>query len=278
MIGHKKILGLVACALMAVGGEASAQSPENVQFIAAPAPEMQDSGAIHEFVRFEGFEGEIGLKTVTGAPFSASFSTETTQTLADGNHIRQSSAGTLARDAQGRTRRDLTMSGLPSVAKSNKSPMHVIFLTDPVAGTHYVLNPDSKTAMSVGRHSNDGNVFYRRFDGASREQTEAGVTRTSLGTQTIGGIAAEGTRITRTIPAGAMGNEQPITIVMERWYSSELQTVVLSKHSDPRMGDSVFQLSDIQRAAPEESLFQVPPDYTVTQPPRPETLALPPTE
>lgn len=37
------------------------------------------------------------------------------------------------------------------------------------------------------------------------------------------------------------------------------------KRSDPRMGDTVFQLTNIQRAEPATTLFQVPADYTVKQ-------------
>jgi hypothetical protein len=89
------------------------------------------------------------------------------------------------------------------------------------------------------------------------------VTTTSLGSQTINGVLAEGTRTTRTIPVGAIGNANPIVITRERWYSPDLQTVVMTKRSDPRTGETVFQLTDIQRQEPDASLFQVPSDYTV---------------
>ena len=57
----------------------------------------------------------------------------------------------------------------------------------------------------------------------------------SLGKQNIGGVEAEGTKTTVTIPAGAIGNERPIEIVSERWYSPELQIVVMTRHIDPRL-------------------------------------------
>lgn len=84
----------------------------------------------------------------------------------------------------------------------------------------------------------------------------------SLGTQMIEGVRAEGTRTTFTIPAGAIGNDLPIQVVSERWYSPELQTVVMTKHSDPRMGDTVYRLTNINRNEPAPSLFQAPADYT----------------
>src|SRR2546428_519360 len=87
----------------------------------------------------------------------------------------------------------------------------------------------------------------------------------SLGTQAIEGLQAEGTRTTFTIPAGQIGNDRPIDIVDERWYSPDLQVVVLSKHSDPRMGEHVYRLTNITRAEPARTLFEVPSDYTVTE-------------
>jgi hypothetical protein len=95
--------------------------------------------------------------------------------------------------------------------------------------------------------------------------SDAEVNRESLGTQTIEGVEAEGTRVTFTIAAGKIGNERPIVTVNERWYSPELQTVVLSKNSDPRMGETTYRLTNISRGEPDPSLFQVPTDYTVKE-------------
>lgn len=86
-----------------------------------------------------------------------------------------------------------------------------------------------------------------------------------LGKQTIEGVEAEGTRLTTTIPAGEIGNEQPIEMVFETWYSSELQTVVMSKHSDPRSGENTYRLTNVNRTEPAHSLFEVPSDYTIQE-------------
>lgn len=87
----------------------------------------------------------------------------------------------------------------------------------------------------------------------------------SLGSQMFEGVRADGTRTTITIPAGAMGNDLPILIVSERWYSPELQTVVMTKRSDPRMGETFYRLSNISRAEPSRLLFEAPSDYTVEE-------------
>ncbi|HVG29231.1 MAG TPA: energy transducer TonB [Pyrinomonadaceae bacterium] len=94
-------------------------------------------------------------------------------------------------------------------------------------------------------------------------------TRESLGKQTVEGVEAEGTRTTVTIPAGAIGNERAIQIVSERWYSPELQTVVMTKHSDPRFGETTYRLTNVSRGEPDHSLFEVPAGFEVTPPPPP---------
>ncbi|MDQ3746221.1 MAG: energy transducer TonB [Acidobacteriota bacterium] len=101
----------------------------------------------------------------------------------------------------------------------------------------------------------------------NQEPTDSQTKKESLGKEVVEGVQAEGTRITTTIPAGAVGNEQPIQIVNENWYSPELQVVVMTTHSDPRFGTTTYRLTNIQRAEPAATLFQVPPDYTVKEGP-----------
>jgi len=85
----------------------------------------------------------------------------------------------------------------------------------------------------------------------------------SLGSKTLEGVVAEGTRTTITIPAGQVGNEQPLQTVAESWYSPELQTVVLSKRNDPRSGETVTRYTNISRTEPAHSLFELPSDYKI---------------
>jgi hypothetical protein len=86
-----------------------------------------------------------------------------------------------------------------------------------------------------------------------------------LGSQTFEGVTATGTRTTSTIPAGAIGNEQPIETATERWFSPALQVVVKSIRTDPRIGQTTESLQNLSRAEPNSSLFQVPGDYAVTE-------------
>jgi len=95
-----------------------------------------------------------------------------------------------------------------------------------------------------------------------------------LGTQNFEGIDAEGTRTTTTIPAGSIGNERPIEIVYERWYSKDLKMIVYSKHSDPRFGEQTYRLTNINRSEPDPSLFTPPPGFKVVSSNTPSTYRL----
>ncbi len=212
------------------------------------------------FVRFA---AGLGGKTVTGIPFTATLSTQTTQTLADGNRIQRTITGTIARDSQGRTRRDMTLPAIGSWTTSNQAAPHVIFINDTVDGTQYILDPNHKIAHQVRLFIRGRQAMRENQAGAPPQGQHGNVTTTDLGTRTINGVEAEGTRYTRTIPAGQIGNEKAIAITTERWYSPDLQMVVMTKRTDPIRGDSIRQLTDIQRGEPDRTLFQVPADYTL---------------
>jgi hypothetical protein len=253
-------VAVLAMCCMAQGQSGSGAPPPGRRGF-GPGPMSEDA------MGFVGFEAGLGGKTVTGAPFTATFSTTSAQSLADGNQIQRTTSGSLDRDSQGRTRRDLTLPALGPLAASGQSAPHFVFINDAVAGMQYILDPDRKIAreMKWRGPGKRGQGAPPNGQSGPPPGNQSNVTTVSLGTQTIGGVQAEGTRITRTIPAGAIGNANPIVITTERWYSSDLQTVVMTKTDDPRMGQTVFQLTNIQRQEPDASLFQVPSDYTVKQ-------------
>ena len=76
-------------------------------------------------------------------------------------------------------------------------------------------------------------------------------------------MSVEGTRTTIEIPAGKLGNDKPLEVIIERWYSSELQTVVMTRHVDPLIGEQIFRLTNIKRREPARELFAVPTDYRI---------------
>ena len=222
---------------------------------------------------------------VKGAPYSATINNESVQTLADGNRIIQTNTGTVSRDSQGRTRQD---AALPAIGNlSAASAPHLVFIQDPVAGTSYTLNLTDKTAwknpMPPGGTGVPGaavNTFFIQTASgppplppppppmialtknlATDEPPETNTE--SLGSQTMEGVLVNGVRTTRTIPAGQVGNDRPISIVTEVWTSADLRTIISSKRNDPRMGEQTFRLTNIVRAEPDPSLFTVPAEYKI---------------
>jgi hypothetical protein len=226
--------------------------------------------------KFISFEMSMNGKPVTGAPYAADAVTETTQTLSDGNHITRKTMNKTYRDSQGRTRREQSFQAIgPWSTNGDTSVM--VQINDPVAGVNYSLNSGAKEAtkiemMSPPTHAQmeadvRKNIAQAKAAGKHVSTYTAKVGQAkeeSLGSQMINGVQAEGTKNTITIPAGQIGNEQDINIVDERWYSTELQTLVKSVHNDPRMGTTTYQLTNIDRAEPSPSLFEVPADYKVT--------------
>lgn len=210
-------------------------------------------------------------KVVTNAPYSAVGVTETKQTFQDGNSIDRKVQFNIYRDGQGRTRRETTLSGVGPLAASGQ-PRSVVMIHDPVASTGYILHPDTKVAEQLPGPpggSNHAGGLQSKFQTRIQEEIANGtLKKDDLGTQTVNGVTAQGTRYTRTIPAGQIGNTNPITITNEQWYSPDLQVVVRSIRNDPRFGQTTYDLTQIQRSEPAASLFAVPADYTV----KPATL------
>jgi len=216
-----------------------------------------------------GFEGMHSGKLVKGAPFSATSTSTTMQTLQNGTTINRTAQGAIFRDSEGRSRREVSFSGVgPLEATGGTHKMVAIF--DPVAGVHYMLNPDKKIAHKMTLPvKGDGNpdkaqAFQQKMQARRQQEEASGVLKVeSLGTQMVNGVNAEGTRTTHTIVAGVIGNDNAIQVVSERWFSPDLQTVVKSTRTDPRFGTTTFSLTNIQKAEPAATLFAVPADYAV---------------
>jgi hypothetical protein len=208
-------------------------------------------------------------KVVNGAPYSAVAVMESQQTLADGNTIDRKIQSNVFRDSQGRIRRETTLPGVGPLAASGQ-PRTFVMIHDPVTSTAYILHPDTKVADQLPKRGEKGpkpmSDLQDRFSARmQREIADGTVKKEDLGTQTINGISAQGTRYTRTIPAGQIGNIKAIVITNERWYSPDLQVVVKSVRTDPRQGQTTYTLTNIQRTEPAATLFSVPSDYTVNQ-------------
>ncbi|MET0622345.1 MAG: hypothetical protein ABW250_05145 [Pyrinomonadaceae bacterium] len=287
----------------------------------APPPPVEMRG---DNLIFLATEMSFAGKLVKGAPYSAQAVTESVQQLADGNRIVRKNTAQVYRDSEGRTRREQTLGYIGPYSTAGDVPQ-TVFINDPVASVHYILDPAKKTARKLPRVEMRFKVEGDAKAAAEGEAVRAGERRKitqnemqkieiersytrvpgpdmppappappangtsfvitqsgegegatfmrysskyeakteKLEARSFDGVMAEGTRTTTTIPAGDLGNEQPINIVDERWYSNELQVVVMTRHSDPRAGETTYRLTNISRAEPAAALFQVPSDYAV---------------
>lgn len=206
---------------------------------------------------------------VKGKPFSADTTTDVVQTLSDGNHIRRHTISRFYRDSSGRTRREETFG---NVDPSNPGPHEVkIFVDDPVANSAYIFerseNKDSarkitrssKFSLTYSTTDKENNSPIRNLPALNESRD---ISKEDLGQKTIEGVQCTGTKQTITIPAGQIGNDQPIAIVTETWTAPSLGVIVQSSTNDPRYGETTYQLHNIQLVEQPISLFQ-PPAETI---------------
>jgi hypothetical protein len=227
---------------------------------------------------------EMGDKVVKGAPYSAEAVTERVQTLSDGNRIVHKNTSQVFRDSSGRIRREQAFGMIGNWVSAEEPEKH-IFINDPVAKVHYVLEPKDQTARKmklldkVASGPKGGepgleeeqDVFIPPAPGrAIREKIKMRtraeeIRKESLGKQTMEGLEVEGSRTVSVIAAGEIGNERPIEMFTEKWYSPELKVYVMTRRSDPRFGETTYRLTNIKRGEQDASLFQVPSNYKIEE-------------
>lgn len=218
-----------------------------------------------------------GGKTVKSAPFSAVAETSFVQPLLGGGQTTRKSTAKLYRDSEGRTRREQTLNNVGPFATAEDTP-EMVFINDPVAGVNYMLDARSHTARKSsarpapppdGRKPSSFSEANRREpppEGRKpSSESFSGAKTEALGKQMMEGVEVEGTRTTIIIPPEKSGYDQPLEIVSERWYSPVLQEVILSKHRDPRYGENIYRLTNINRGEPAAALFQPPAEYTISE-------------
>jgi hypothetical protein len=280
---------IIPVLILAVSPCVSAQDGGNAVFFQAQAPGPVTTVGIGMLPKGPG-------APVQGAPYSATITNESIQTLADGTRIVQTTNGNVARDSQGRTRQDASLPTIGNLSASDAP--HLVFIQDPVSQASYTLNLTDKTAqkmpafpprpalapnMAVSESgSGGGKVLMQMSDSAAALGPPPGimfqktlilgdqgkVNTEDLGSQTMEAVQVTGVRTTRTIPEGEIGNDRPISVVTEVWTSPDLKTIVYSKRSDPRMGDQTFRLTNIERTEPDASLFTVPRDFKIVDGPQ----------
>ena len=215
-----------------------------------PPPQAQPNA------RFIAAELRFGDKLVKGQPFSAETVIEDTKRLFDGTTATKRRSGAIYRDGEGRTRREqpLEMVGGVNIVGSDNKPQMLVFINDFGARSQIFLDIPGKVARKTPLPNGIGPFEPRGPENAKVE---------SIGTKTIEGVTVEGTRESFEIPVGQIGNDKPMLVLIEKWFSKELQILVQSRHIDPVAGEHVFKLVNIKRAEPAADLFAVPSGYRV---------------
>lgn len=223
-------------------------------------------------VRFQITESTpIEVTPVKNAPFAARAETEFTQILLDGNRIDRRYESSVARDSRGRTRREEEIALLGPLAAAGATAPRLVTVIDPDAGVSYTIDDEQRVAYRTPtiQNAEAAKLALAKLQAQLKNVASAGdaapkqATTTDLGSRTIEGVRAQGTRTTQTIAAGAIGNALPIEVVSERWFSPELQMAVLVTRHDPQNGDTVYRLTNVQRGEQADALFAVPPGYEI---------------
>lgn len=246
------------------GGSMAAQESATAIVVSQPAP------ALHR-------------GAITGEPYSAHTEMVHTQTLEDGTRIeRKMNVENSFRDSQGRTRTERYIA-FPD-AQGEPNDLISVMIHDPTTDVTYLLNPHDHTARELTAQpalflsgnavsvqspsaavTSGGVVRIQSGILAQQERPHPKITTVDLGTQEMEGVVATGTRTTMEYPAGIVGNDRPFSVITERWQSDELKLMILTKRTDPRSGESVTRVTNLDRNEPDASLFQVPEDYTITK-------------
>ncbi len=225
------------------------------------------TGGPTSFVYTFRFGSCYAVPSIEGAPYSGRNTSETVRTLADGTRLTQPAmTGPMTyRDGAGRTRTDRTVPSGPSVQNQILQKQIVVpEINDPVAGYHYVLDPQNREAHRIRvqtMHVSPGGVPAQASSGTMAN----GVVRTRepLGDRTMLGLTATGVRMTTTYPPGTyQGNDRAVTEVNETWNAVRYGLVLLSKSSGVS-GDSTNTMTDLTLGEPDPTLFQIPSGYRI---------------
>lgn len=230
---------LLAASLLLPNSLSLAQAPP-------PPPRPPDGGTREVLI-------SILIPSLPDAPFSATVNTEWIRHLSDGTTITVGNHRAIARDRKGRIFQERRV--LVPDDGQHESPVTQIEISDPVSHEFYICVPQERVCQ-VEIFS--APAFDRNPPARFAASPPRSPTLEDLGKQSIGGVETAGTRETAVIETGAIGNDTPMIVRREFWYSPQLGVNVVSQLSDPRLGIQNFEVSDIVLGEPDPKLFELP--------------------
>ncbi|HYT22414.1 MAG TPA: hypothetical protein VEW05_19565 [Candidatus Polarisedimenticolia bacterium] len=169
------------------------------------------------------------IPAVPGLPFSAKVELELVNQLQDGTLISHKTYNLTARDSRGRTHNESRNWINPAMGAEPR--LIRIELYDPSTRTRTNVFPLTKAARQWIA-SPAAPPATPSTPTAIKPET----TKENIGSDSIKGLPVRGSRVSQTYPPGALGNDRPLSIVTENWYSEELKINLLTKRTDPRYG------------------------------------------
>ena len=200
----------------------------------------------------------IFIPSLANAPFTATVNTESVRQLADGTTITLNNHRAIARDKAGRIFQERRLL-VPDDGK-HESVVTQIEISDPVAHKLYICVPEERVCQLEQFSAPD--FAPPPAVGVAGNQP-GGPSREDLGKQSIDGLEVVGTLETGVIESGAIGNNSPMLVKREFWYSPQLGVNLISKRQDPRFGTQNFEVSDIVLGEPEAKIFELPSGFQV---------------
>jgi len=210
-------------------------------------------------------QDDIFVTPIPNAPFSGVINVERSIVRQDGTAVNLKTVRAIHRDNRGRIYNEYRTL-LPASSSETPQVTHVL-LYDPQTRTSTTLFPPQRAyRSSTTRRPPATTPPVFASNGPQNEFTR----EEDLGVHEMQGLAVHGLRHTQTIPAGTGGSGKDIVVTDEYWYSEDLRINLVLKHNDPRTGSVIMTVTQIARADPDSSLFQIPDGYT-----RPEAARWP---
>jgi hypothetical protein len=208
------------------------------------------------------------LRAVKGQPFSLVEKTTRVQTLSDGTVMTTHREQHRMRDSDGRTRTEM------GTNKDGQFVVQNVSLMDPVTNTLATLFVSGKTAIVTHLKplkpptltpEQQAQIAEARAHAEAYRKDHPTPDHEELQPETIAGVYATGSRFTLIIPAGREGNDRDIHVVSDTWTAPDLKIQMRSTTDDPRTGKLTMEVTELERNEPDPALFQIPPDYKVTE-------------
>jgi hypothetical protein len=210
-----------------------------------------DGGVMEQF-------NSILLPAVQHAPFTSVVTAEWTKVLEDGTNITVHNRRLVVRDSVGRIYQERRR--LIPIDSAAEPDLQRIEISDPTAHKKYFCRPETKECV-LRDYSSPENTSQQPL--GEQEDSFGTLTTEDLGKNFVNGVEAIGTRETRTVNAGAIGNDHAISFVKEFCYSLQLGINVSVKRVDPRHGTQIINATEITQGEPTPNYFKPPAGYTV---------------